>query len=70
MALWIHQPLGWLMSRVLIGTWLAFTPRILGIYITQHLLSRNQGIRRFLLGLPWDCFGILGWMPSKTVTGT
>ena len=31
MALWIHQPLGWLMSRVLIGTWLAFTLSILGI---------------------------------------
>ncbi len=60
MALWIHQPLGWLMSRVLIGTWLAFTLSILGIYITQHLLSRNQDILVYLLGFALGLFWYFG----------
>ncbi len=65
MALWIHQPLGWLMSRVLIGTWLAFTLSILGIYITEHLLSRNQDILVYLLGFTLGLFWYFGMDDSK-----
>lgn len=42
LALWIQQPFGWLISRILIGLWLIFALSVLGIYITQHFLGRGK----------------------------
>lgn len=49
MAIWIQQPLGWLFSRVLIGVWIVFALSILGIYVTQHLISRRVDLAIYLV---------------------
>lgn len=48
-ALWIQEPFGWLISRVLIGTWIAFALSILGIYATQHFFSRIKDVIVYIL---------------------
>ena len=49
-ALWIQEPLGWLVSRLFIGIWIAFALSILGIYITQSFFGRRLDIILYLLG--------------------
>ena len=49
-ALWIQEPLGWLVSRIFIGIWIAFALSILGIYITQSFFGRRLDIILYLLG--------------------
>ncbi|MBK0062691.1 MULTISPECIES: DUF4105 domain-containing protein [unclassified Acinetobacter] len=57
LALWIQQPFGWLMSRMLIGIWIVFALSILGIYITQHLISRRIDMLIYIVGF----IGVLIW---------
>lgn len=56
-AVWIQEPVSWLFSRLIIGTWIAFALSILGIYITQHFFSRRKDviiyIVAFILSLFW-----------------
>ena len=56
LALWIQQPLGIFLSRVLIGIWLAFALSVLGIYAT-HFFSRKKDVWLYLIGF---CVA-LGW---------
>ena len=49
MALWIQQPFGWLISRILIALWLVFALSVLGIYITQHFLGRGKDILLYIM---------------------
>ena len=57
LALWFQEPLGWLMTRVLIGIWIAFALSILGLYISQHWFNRQTDVLIyvvfFLIGLFW-----------------
>lgn len=57
MAVWIQQPGGWLLSRVIIGVWIIFALSILGIYFSQHFFSRGKDILLyvvfFIIGLLW-----------------
>lgn len=57
LALWIQEPWGWLFSRILIGTWIAFALSILGIYVSRHFFSRTKDallyIIIFVLSLFW-----------------
>lgn len=56
-ALWIQEPFGWLISRILIGTWIAFALSVLGIYISHNFFGRRRDIviyiLSFLLSLSW-----------------
>lgn len=56
-ALWIQEPLGWLLSRIIIGIWIAFSLSVLGIYISHHFFSRKKDVLiyiiAFLLSLVW-----------------
>ena len=56
MALWIQEPFGWLISRILIGIWLTFALSILGIYATQHFFSRKKDVLIYLLGFLCSLF--------------
>ncbi|MGE8540859.1 MAG: DUF4105 domain-containing protein [Acinetobacter sp.] len=60
MALWIQEPVNWLWSRILIGTWLAFALSILGIYISQHFFSRKKDIIIYILGFACSLFWYFG----------
>lgn len=57
LAIWFQEPFGWLISRILIGIWIAFALSVLGIYATQHFFSRGKDILlycfMFLCGLFW-----------------
>jgi hypothetical protein len=57
LALWVQEPFGWLISRILIGTWIAFALSILGIYVTENFFSRRKDviiyILVFILSLFW-----------------
>lgn len=56
LAIWIQQPLGHLISLLLIGLWIAFALSVLGLYAT-HFFSRKKDILiysvGFLLALVW-----------------
>lgn len=39
LALWFQEPLGGVMTRILIGIWIAFALSIVGIYATQAFLA-------------------------------
>lgn len=56
-AVWIQEPLGWFLSRVIIGIWIAFALSILGIYVSQHFFSRKKDVLiyiiAFILSLFW-----------------
>lgn len=58
-ALWVQQPLGVLLSRVLIGIWLAFALSVLGIYAT-HFFSRKKDVLLYIIGF----LMALGWYLS------
>ena len=49
-ALWIQEPFGWLISRILIGTWIAFALSVLGIYISHNFFGRRRDIIIYILG--------------------
>lgn len=57
MAIWVQEPFGWLISRILIGIWIAFALSVIGIYATQHFFSRTKDvifyIVFFILSLVW-----------------
>lgn len=57
LALWIQQPFGWLFSKALIACWVIFAFSILGIYISQHFISRRVDfliyIAAFVVALFW-----------------
>ncbi len=57
LALWFQQPFGGLVTRLLIGIWIAFALSILGLYITQYVLNRQTDVLIyvlfFLVGLFW-----------------
>ena len=58
-ALWVQQPLGVLLSRVLIGIWLAFALSVLGVYAT-HFFSRKKDVLLYIIGF----LMALGWYLS------
>ncbi len=63
-AIWIQQPGGWLISRILIGVWIVFALSILGIYFSRHLLSRRKDIVLYVVAFALS----LGWyfsIPAK-----
>ena len=39
LALWVQEPVSWLVTRILIGSWIAFALSVLGIYVSQHFLA-------------------------------
>ena len=59
-ALWIQQPGGWLVSRILIGTWIAFAMSILGIYASQHFFSRKTDVVVYILIFLFSLFWYFG----------
>ena len=76
LALWFQQPFGGLVTRLLIGIWIAFALSILGLYITQYVLNRQTDVLIyvlfFLVGLFWY-FGLQArqdreWNPEVAQT--
>lgn len=59
-ALWIQAPLGWLISRILIGIWIAFAMSILGLYASQHFFSRKKDVVLYLLIFMLSLFWYFG----------
>ena len=59
LAIWVQQPFGLFLSRVLIGIWLAFALSILGIYAT-HFFSRKKDVLLYIIGF----LMALGWYLS------
>lgn len=57
LALWVQQPIHPIVSYGLIVAWACFSLSILGIYFSQHLISRNKDILLYILG--FVC--ALGW---------
>lgn len=55
-AIWIQQPGGWLISRLLIVFWLFFALSILGIYFTQNIFSRRRDIQIYIIALICSLF--------------
>lgn len=49
MALWVQEPFGWLVSRIIIGFWGAFALSVLGIYATQHFFSRSKDVVLYIV---------------------
>lgn len=49
MALWVQEPFGWLVSRIIIGFWVAFALSVLGIYATQHFFSRSKDVVLYIV---------------------
>lgn len=60
LALWFQEPLGNLITRLLIAVWIIFSLSILGIYITQHFFSRHIDVLIYLLGLLFGLFWYFG----------
>jgi hypothetical protein len=60
LALWFQEPLGWLMTRLVIGFWIIFALSILGIYVTQHFFSRYTDVLIYLLGFLFGLFWYFG----------
>ncbi|MFW3963683.1 DUF4105 domain-containing protein [Acinetobacter radioresistens] len=57
LALWVQEPVSWLVTRILIGSWIAFAISVLGIYASQHFFSRRINSIIYIL-----CFmGALSW---------
>lgn len=44
LALWIQQPFGTLLSRVVVALWCLFALSLIGVYISGHLFSRHTDI--------------------------
>lgn len=59
-ALWIQEPFGWLVSRIMIGTWIAFAFSILGIYVSQHFFSRIKDVLLYIFIFIFSLFWYLG----------
>ncbi|MCJ8161028.1 lipoprotein N-acyltransferase Lnb domain-containing protein [Acinetobacter zhairhuonensis] len=57
LALWIQQPIHPIVTYGLIIAWACFSLSILGIYFSQHLISRNKDILLYVFGF----FLALGW---------
>lgn len=57
LALWIQEPVNWLVSRVLIGVWIAFALSVLGLYVSRQLFSRQVGGLIYMLAF----VGALSW---------
>ena len=57
LAVWIQQPGGWLISRLIIAIWAIFSLSVLGIYFSQSIFSRAKDITIyivvFILSLFW-----------------
>lgn len=64
-AIWVQEPLGWLMSRVMIGIWIAFAISILGIYATQHFFSRKIDVLVYILVFALSLFWYLNLSPKQ-----
>ena len=62
MALWIQQPLGSIFSRVLIVLWLLFALSLIGVYISDHLVSRRTDFLIYCAAF----IGALSWYFSLT----
>ncbi len=59
-ALWIQEPVGWLISRILIGTWIAFAMSVLGIYASPHFFSRKKDVAVYILVFMLSLFWYFG----------
>lgn len=59
-ALWIQEPLGWLISRILIGIWISFALSVLGVYATQHFFSRRKDVAIYLIVFLFSLFWYFG----------
>ncbi|OTG84021.1 DUF4105 domain-containing protein [Acinetobacter sp. ANC 4648] len=55
-AIWIQQPGGWLLSRIIIVIWSLFSLSILGIYIHQKVLSRRKDLIIYILAFIGSLF--------------
>ena len=57
LAIWIQQPVGWLLSCVIIAIWVVFALSILGIYFTKNVFNRRTDtllyIAAFICSLVW-----------------
>ncbi len=73
-ALWIQQPLGWLVSRLLIGTWISLHPQHFGHLYHSAFAQSQSGYFGlsfgFTLGLFWyfgmDAKQDRDWNPEVT----
>lgn len=59
-ALWIQEPFGWLVSRIMIGTWIVFAFSILGIYVSQHFFSRLKDALLYIVIFAFSLFWYFG----------
>lgn len=57
LALWIQQPGGWLLSRILIGIWIVFALSVSALYIKPKKLSRRKDLLIYSLVF----IASLGW---------
>lgn len=60
LALWIQEPWGWLFSRILIGSWIAFALSILGIYVSRHFFSRTKDVLLYIIIFVLSLFWYFG----------
>lgn len=60
LALWFQEPLGGLMTRLLIAIWVIFAFGMLGIYVTQSFFSRSTDVLIYLLGFLLGLFWYFG----------
>ena len=49
LAIWVQEPFGWFISRTLIGLWIVFAMSVLGLYVTQHFVSRKVDVLLYIL---------------------
>lgn len=60
LAIWIQEPFGWFVSRILIGIWIAFALSILGFYVTQHFFSRITDVALYIAIFIFSLFWYFG----------
>lgn len=60
LSLWIQEPWGWLFSRILIGSWIAFALSILGIYVSRHFFSRTKDVLLYIIIFVLSLFWYFG----------
>lgn len=64
-AVWVQEPLGWLISRILIGIWIAFAMSILGFYATQHFFSRKIDVIIYIIVFIFSLFWYFSLEPRQ-----
>lgn len=65
LALWVQEPFGWLISRILMGIWITFALSILGIYASQHIFSRSKDVIIYIVAFIFSLFWYFSLEPKQ-----